>query len=123
MLPVLQFEQIENWVLGNVKTAKLYTSSSREVIGNKAFSVYINENKFQPDFSQNHLLIVDNEENYSNNDFIVAKLNDSVSIFEFKQKNAITFLREAGKERYKRISNADQFIKFGVIVQQIINRK
>ncbi|HMT02491.1 MAG TPA: helix-turn-helix transcriptional regulator [Burkholderiales bacterium] len=123
ILPILQFNQIEQWFSGDLKSVKSYINSSRQIIGQKSFSIHIDSIEFQPDFSKSHVIIIDNEEDFSNNDFLIAKLNDNISIFEFKQKEGIVFLREAGKEEYKKICSYDKFTNFGVVIQQIINRK
>ncbi len=120
VLPILKLSQIESWISGELKIAESYTNLIRPVIGDRSFSIIISDDRFEPDFMRNNLLIIDTQEAPRNNDFIISKLSAKISISEFQKGDSAFFLREAGLSEYSKV---DDFSILGVVVQQIISRR
>ncbi len=122
-LPILEISQTEQWLSGELKIIKSYLNLTRQLIGNKSFSVIVPDARFDPEFTKNNLLIIDDEAKPKTKDFIIGKFNkNKTSIYEFTDQNGV-FIREAGKYEIIHIMNMKQLNIFGVVIQQIINRK
>lgn len=122
-LPLLSLEQVGGWVNGNGQDINKYINITRSVIGDKAYALNITNNKFMPDFTSNHTLIIDNNEKIAENNFVVCEFNNQISIFEcsmLTDENAT--MREAGQFEYFTVELSKINI-FGVVVQQVLNRK
>ena len=90
---------------------------AREVIGDKSFAILIDSTKFEPDFEKNTILVIDNEVNANNKDFIITTVKNQCSIYELNDN----ILREAGSIDY--ITKPYSNYIYGVVIQEIINKK
>lgn len=123
VLPVILLEQAGDWLNGSLKNTEEYYNISKDVIGNKAYALNINDIRFFPDFNTNQTLVIDDEENFTSHDFAVCKVNNHISIYECLSVNDNTIkLREAGTG-IPHTQKLDNIEMLGVIVQQVVNRK
>lgn len=97
-LPCLHIEQIKSWLGGKLKTPVTYDLKTPKTnLEKQSYVIKINTTRFYPEFTQNHILIVNSKPEFTANDFVVLEINNVVSIFQcINITNISVSLREAG---------------------------
>ena len=119
-IPVFDITALHEFTIGNAHPIKYIESFRKSSIKN-AFSLLITIDDLVPDFYKGDLLIISPAEIPRPNDFIVAKINSNVWIFECITINSeFMYLKNAGKFDAKKIEI--QKIKIlGIIIHKITN--
>lgn len=123
MVPLLNFDQIEQWLAGNISDSKLpYISVNVHYENKKQYAVEIQDNRFFPDFLTGNILLIDSMLSPIDNDLMIVLYNKIILIYQqIKSTQDIAILRQAGTKT-KITINYSSFIVLGTIIQQIINR-
>ncbi len=117
MLPLIRFGELHLWLNGNLNKKNEYINIARKIIGEKAFAILIDTEEFEPDFNNNTIVVIDNETTINDKDFIVITIKNTSSIYELNENK----LRKAGTMKY--IPKPSSLYIYGVIIQEIINKK
>lgn len=117
-IPIIPFINTIKYLRKELTTYD-YFNVNRPTLDEAAFAIKIESDQFEPDFSQNQILVVDNYKP-ENGDFIIAEEDNKISIYEYKIDNFEQYIRIAGTLKWRGFNLGKTKI-YGVIVQQIIN--
>ena len=122
-LPPIKINAVPRWYNNTLEANISYINTTRLFIENKAFAILVENNKLKPDFEQGNILVLDSTITPDYSDFILVMDDNDIFVCEFHGvQNGQLSYRPAGSRQIKQQNLAIIRI-YGVVVQEIINRK